>query len=279
MTRRDDVARRLRGILRPATGAVRAQRDLGDELASESAAAAGRAGGTGEEPGRRDIDETEGGIASRYVSGPSDVRHPGSAGHPASADHAGHSEREPAGGSPSLDLSAHAEQLLRKRIVVLSAEIDDAIANTITAQLLLLEDADATADITFFINSPGGSVTAGMAILDTMNLVKPDVATCAMGLAAGMAQLLVSCGTPGKRSAIPQALIALSLPQLQPDPSPVRLALLDKWTSEVVGLIAAGSGQPVERVRADAERRRRFTAAEAVEYGLVDRVTQNRARG
>lgn len=278
MTRRDDVARRLRGILRPSTGAVRAQRDLGDELASESAAAAERAGGTGEEPGRRDIDETGGGIVSHYVSGPSEVRHPGSGRHPASADHAGHSEREPAG-SRSLDLSAHAEQLLRKRIVVLSAEIDDAIANTITAQLLLLEDADASADITFFINSPGGSVTAGMAILDTMDLVKPDVATCAMGLAAGMAQLLVSSGTPGKRSAIPQAVVALSLPQLQPDPSPVRLALLDKWTSEVVGLIAAGSGQPVERVRADAERQRRFTAAEALVYGLVDRVTENRARG
>ncbi|MET7989571.1 ATP-dependent Clp protease proteolytic subunit [Amycolatopsis sp. NPDC005232] len=279
MTRRDDVARRLRGILRPSTGAVRAQRDLGDELASESAAAAERAGGTGEEPGHRDIDEAEGGIVSHYVSGPSEVRHPGSGRDPASADQAGHSERESAGGSRSLDLSAHAEQLLRKRIVVLSAEIDDAIANTITAQLLLLEDADATADITFFINSPGGSVTAGMAILDTMNLVKPDVATCAMGLAAGMAQLLVSSGTPGKRSAIPQAVVALSLPQLQPDPSPVRLALLDKWTSEVVGLIAAGSGQPVERVRADAERQRRFTAAEALVYGLVDRVTENRARG
>ncbi|WP_326566278.1 ATP-dependent Clp protease proteolytic subunit [Amycolatopsis rhabdoformis] len=262
MTRRDDVARRLRGMLRPSAEAARAQQTLGDELAAESAAAAERAAAIVEDPsdGPSGIQDTDGGIVSRYISDPTDVRD------------TDHDKPEPARG---IDISAHTEQLLQKRIIVLSTEIDDAIANTITAQMLLLEDQDATADITFFVNSPGGSVTAGMAILDTMDLVKPDIATCAMGLAAGMAQLLVSSGAPGKRSAVPHALIAMSLPQLQPDPSPLRLALLDKWTSEVVGLMAASSGQPVERVRADAEQRRSFTAAEAVDYGLVDRLSQN----
>ncbi|WIX81778.1 ATP-dependent Clp protease proteolytic subunit [Amycolatopsis carbonis] len=268
MTRRDDMARRLRGILRGTTGAERAQRDLGEELASESAAAAERAREIVDESARRDNDETAAGITSGYVSGPAEVRHHGSGRPPASA-----------GGSRNDDFSAHAGQLLRKRVVLLNGEIDDAIANTISAQLLLLEDEDARADITFLVNSSGGSVTAGMAILDTMNLVEPDVATCATGLAAGMAQLLVSSGATGKRAALPQAMVALSLPRLPPDPSPVHLALLDKWTSEVVGLIAAGSGRPIERVRADAQRRRQFTAAEAVEYGLVDWVTEKPVAG
>ncbi|MFF4598472.1 ClpP family protease [Amycolatopsis sp. NPDC001319] len=266
MTRRDDLARRLRGILRGTAGAERAQRDLGAQLASESAAAAERAREIAEEPGP--LDGAEGGIASSYVPGPAEVRDRDSDRHPASA-----------GGFRSQDFSAHAEQLLRKRVVLLNGEIDDAIANTISAQLLLLEDEDARADIIFLVNSPGGSVTAGFAILDTMDLVKPDVATCALGLVAGMAQLLVSSGTTGKRAALPQAVMALSLPRLPPDPSPVQLALLDKWTSEVVRMIADGSGRPIERVRADAERRRQFTAAEAVEYGLVDWVTEKPVPG
>jgi ATP-dependent Clp protease, protease subunit len=166
------------------------------------------------------------------------------------------------------------ERLLQHRIIFLGAEVDDEIANRLTAQLLLLEAEDPTADITFYINSTGGSVSAGMAILDTMKIVKPDVATWVMGLAAGTAQVLLSAGAPGKRHALPKARVTLMLPQGPPNPDPLQREMLTRWTREIVEMIAADTGQPVERVRADAERRRSFTATEALEYGLVDQVTE-----
>lgn len=157
------------------------------------------------------------------------------------------------------------------RIVFLGSDIDDDAANRLTGQLLLLEAEDPHADITFYINSKGGSVSAAMAILDTMRLVKPDVATWVMGLAAGSAQLLATCGAPGKRHALTAARLMLRAPSGPSNPNDLQRVLLEKWTSEITGLIADAAGQTVEQVRQDAARERWFTATEAVEYGLVDR--------
>lgn len=164
------------------------------------------------------------------------------------------------------------ERLMRQRVIYLGADIDDDAANRLTAQLLLLEAEDPYVDITFYINSKGGSVSAAMAIIDTMQLVKPDVATWVMGLAAGSAQLLATCGAPGKRHALTDARIMLRQPSGPPNSDELQRVMLAKWTNEITGLIADAAGQPVEQVRRDAERERWFTAAEAAEYGLVDRV-------
>lgn len=163
-----------------------------------------------------------------------------------------------------------AQRLLRERIILLSSEIDDAAANEIVAQLLLMEQDDPTADIHFFINSPGGLVTAGTAILDTMRLIRPDVVTWAAGLAAGMAQVLLSGGTPGKRYALPHAKVQMRKP-VAPRPATDRqLDLLAATLRETTGLVAAQTGQSVEQVAADIDAQRWFSAEEARDYGLVD---------
>ena len=168
------------------------------------------------------------------------------------------------------------ERLLRERIVFLGSEVDDDIANRITAQLLLLAAEDPEKEITFYINSPGGSVTAGMAIYDTMELIEPDVATWAMGMAASMGQFLLSSGTPGKRYALPHARIMMHQPSGgvggTASDIAIRAEILGKWKLEMAELTAEQTGQTVERITTDADRDRWFTAEEAREYGFVDHV-------
>ncbi|GAA3459253.1 ATP-dependent Clp protease proteolytic subunit [Saccharothrix longispora] len=168
------------------------------------------------------------------------------------------------------------ERLLRERIIVLGTQVEENIANQIVAQLLLLAAEDPEKDITFYINSPGGSVTAGMAIFDTMQLIEPDVATYAMGLAASMGQFLLSAGTPGKRHALPHARILMHQPSAGVGGTAADIAIqadmLTRTKHEMAELIAQHTGQPVERIVADSDRDRWFTAQEALEYGFVDKV-------
>jgi ATP-dependent Clp protease, protease subunit len=168
------------------------------------------------------------------------------------------------------------ERLLRERIVFLGSEVDDEIANRITAQLLLLAAEDPEKDITFYINSPGGSVTAGMAIYDTMELIEPDVATWAMGLAASMGQFLLSSGTPGKRYALPHARIMMHQPSAgvggTASDIAIRAEVYAKWKLEMAKITADQTGLTVEQITRDADRDRWFTAEEAREYGFVDHV-------
>jgi len=174
------------------------------------------------------------------------------------------------------------ERLLRERIVFLGSEVDDEIANRITAQLLLLAAEDPEKDIVFYINSPGGSVTAGMAIYDTMMLVEPDVQTWAMGMAASMGQFLLSSGAPGKRYALPHARIMMHQPSGGIGGSAsdiaIRAEVLGRWKLEMAQLTAEQTGQTVERITADADRDRWFTAEEARDYGFVDHVVGHAAQ-
>ncbi|MFC3896275.1 ATP-dependent Clp protease proteolytic subunit [Lentzea rhizosphaerae] len=168
------------------------------------------------------------------------------------------------------------ERLLRERIIVLGSQVEEGIANQITAQLLLLAAEDPEKDITLYINSPGGSVTAGMAIYDTMQLIEPDVATVAMGLAASMGQFLLSAGAPGKRQALPHARILMHQPSAGVGGTAADIAIqadmLTRTKREMAELIAEHTGQPVERIIQDSDRDRWFTAQEALEYGFVDKV-------
>ena len=168
------------------------------------------------------------------------------------------------------------ERLLDERIVFLGSEVDDEIANKITGQLLLLAAEDPGKDITFYINSPGGSVTAGMAIYDTMQLIEPDVATWAFGFAASMGQFLLSSGTPGKRYALPNANILMHQPSggvggAATDVA-IRAVALGRMKQRIAELTAAQTGQSVERIIEDADRDRWFSAEEAMDYGLIDHV-------
>jgi ATP-dependent Clp protease protease subunit len=168
------------------------------------------------------------------------------------------------------------ERLLRERIIVLGSQVEEGIANQITAQLLLLAAEDPEKDITLYINSPGGSVTAGMAIFDTMQLIQPDVATYAMGLAASMGQFLLSAGAPGKRHALPHARILMHQPSAGVGGTAADIAIqadmLTRTKREMAELIAEHTGQSLETITRDSDRDRWFTAQEALEYGFVDRV-------
>jgi ATP-dependent Clp protease, protease subunit len=177
--------------------------------------------------------------------------------------------------APSLS-DAVFERLLGERIVFLGTAVDDDVANRITAQLLLLAAEDSKRDITFYINSPGGSVTAGMAIYDTMHLVELDVSTWAVGFAASMGQFLLSSGTPGKRYALPHAKIVMHQPSAGIGGTASDIAIQAqqfKLTKrEMAELTAEQTGQSVEQIEKDADRDRWFTAAEAKAYGFVDHV-------
>ncbi|HYT09113.1 MAG TPA: ATP-dependent Clp protease proteolytic subunit, partial [Mycobacteriales bacterium] len=159
------------------------------------------------------------------------------------------------------------DRLLRERIIFLGQPVDDPIANQISAQLLLLAAEDPKRDIHLYINSPGGSVTAGMAIYDTMQLVEPDVATFALGLAASMGQFLLSAGTPGKRYALPHARILMHQPSAGVAGTASDIAIQAeqyKLTKrEMAELIAQQTGQTVEQVERDSDRDRWFTADKA----------------
>lgn len=171
------------------------------------------------------------------------------------------------------------QRLLKERIVVLGQEVDDEICNRICGELLLLAADDPDRDITLYINSPGGSVFAGMALFDMMQFVPCDVATVAMGFAASMGQFLLSAGAPGKRYALPHARIVMHQPlggiggtasdiQIQAE----SLLYTKKLMAE---LIAQHTGQPLERIEADSDRDAWFTAQEALEYGFVDHVVSS----
>ncbi|MDQ3153267.1 MAG: ATP-dependent Clp protease proteolytic subunit [Actinomycetota bacterium] len=168
------------------------------------------------------------------------------------------------------------ERLLRERIIVLGSQVEENIANQICAQLLLLDAEDSTQDIKLYINSPGGSVTAGMAIFDTMELIQSDVTTVGMGLAASMGQFLLSAGTPGKRYALPHARILMHQPSAGVSGTAadieIQADMLTKHKREMADLIARHTGQDVERIIADSDRDRWFTAEEARDYGFVDHV-------
>jgi ATP-dependent Clp protease, protease subunit len=175
-----------------------------------------------------------------------------------------------AGTDPVMD------KLLEERIVFLGRDVDDEIANRISAQLLLLAARDPERDITMYINSPGGSVTAGMAIYDTMRLIRPDVATWAVGFAASMGQFLLTAGTPGKRHALPHARILMHQPSAgiggQATDIAIRAGVYAEMKREIAEITARHTGQTFETITADSDRDRWFTASEAQAYGLVDHV-------
>ncbi|MGK4583303.1 ATP-dependent Clp protease proteolytic subunit [Kitasatospora sp. HPMI-4] len=171
-------------------------------------------------------------------------------------------------------------RLLNERIIFLGQQVDDDIANKITAQLLLLA-ADPDKDIYLYINSPGGSITAGMAIYDTMQYIKNDVVTIAMGMAASMGQFLLTAGTPGKRFSLPNANILMHQPSagLGGSATDIRIQAeqLLRTKQRMAELIAHHSGQTIEKVTADSDRDRWFTPEEAKEYGLIDSIMHSAA--
>ena len=174
------------------------------------------------------------------------------------------------------------DRLLRERIIFLGQPVDDTIANQICAQLLLLAAEEPGRDINLYINSPGGSVTAGMAIYDTMTFVDCDIATYAMGLAASMGQFLLSAGTRGKRYALPHARILMHQPSAGIGGTASDIAIQAEQfkltKTEMSELIAQHTGQNVEQIRQDSERDRWFTAQQALEYGFVDHVVSRVAQ-
>ena len=180
-------------------------------------------------------------------------------------------------GGPSYGLDDGVySRLLKERIVFLGSEVRDQNANAICAQLLLLSAEDPEGDIYLHINSPGGSVDAGMAIYDTMNYIPNDVVTVGMGLAASMGQFLLCAGAKGKRFALPHARIMMHQPSSGMGGSASDIKIQAQQSLHIkkvlLDLIAEHTGQPVEQVIADADRDRWFTAAQALEYGLIDKV-------
>ena len=169
-----------------------------------------------------------------------------------------------------------AARLLDQRIIVLGAEVDDPIANRLCAELLLLSAQDSRSDISLYINSPGGSVSAGLAIYDTMRLIPNDVCTLAMGLAGSMAQVLLCAGTAGKRFSLPHAQILMHQGSAGFGGTAADVEIyaeqLERVGDTVLRLISEHTGQPVETVEADSRRDRWFSAEEARAYGLVDHI-------
>ncbi|WP_432495480.1 ClpP family protease [Kineococcus auxinigenes] len=170
------------------------------------------------------------------------------------------------------------QRLLFQRIVVLGQEVDDAVANRICAQLLLLSADDPRSDVALYINSPGGSVSAGLAVYDTMRLIPNDVATLVMGMAASMGQFLLGAGTPGKRLALPHARVMMHQPSGGIGGTAADIAIqaenLAHTKATMQRLIAEHTGQDVEAVERDSQRDRWFTAEQARAYGIVDRVVE-----
>jgi ATP-dependent Clp protease protease subunit len=181
-------------------------------------------------------------------------------------------------GSPTSEIF---NRLLKDRIIILGTDVNDDIANIVCAQMLFLEGEDPDKDIWLYINSPGGSVTAGMAIYDTMQFVAPDVATICMGLAASMGQFLLAAGAAGKRFALPHARIMMHQPSGGVRGQASDIAIQAEQLIYIKGLmaerIAHHTGQPVEQIQADSERDRWFTAEQAKDYGIIDHVRERRS--
>jgi len=167
-------------------------------------------------------------------------------------------------------------RLLKDRIVFLGSEVNDDVANLVTAQFLFLESEDPEKEIAFYINSPGGSVTAGLAIYDTMQFIKPPVSTLCLGQAASMGALLLAAGQKGRRYALPHSRIMIHQPlggaQGQATDIDIQAREILRLRERVDEIYAQASGKPVEEVHRDMERDRFFTAQQALEYGLIDRV-------
>jgi ATP-dependent Clp protease protease subunit len=180
-------------------------------------------------------------------------------------------------GERSFDIYS---RLLRERVIFVGTPIDDQVANLVVAQLLHLESDDPDKDISMYINSPGGQVYAGLAIYDTMQFIKPDVATTCVGVAMSMGSLILTGGAPGKRAALPNSRILIHQPsggyegkQADIEVHAREILELRKRTDEIY---SAHTGQTVEQVHEDMERDRYLTPADAVEYGLIDRVLEQR---
>lgn len=183
------------------------------------------------------------------------------------------------GQANNLGLSDHIfNRLLKERIIWLGSEVRDDIANSICAQMLLLAAEDPDEDIYLYINSPGGSVTAGMAIYDTMKYVQPDVATVAMGMAASMGQFLLTSGTPGKRYITPHTRVLMHQPSggAGGTAADIRINadLIMKMKHELSEITAQQTGKTVEQIIEDSDRDKWFNAQEALEYGFVDHVVE-----
>ena len=171
-------------------------------------------------------------------------------------------------------------RLLDDRIIFLSGEINDAVANTVVAQLIYLEGKDPTKDISLYINSPGGSVSAGMAIYDTMNYIKCDVSTVCIGMAASMGAFLLAAGAKGKRLALPNSEIMIHQPlggmQGQASDIKIHADRIIKMRRTLNEILAKQTGKPVEQIERDTERDNFLSALEAKEYGLIDEVIDKR---
>ena len=172
-------------------------------------------------------------------------------------------------------------RLLNDLIIFLGEQIDDNVANSVVAQLLHLESADPEKDISLYINSPGGSVTAGLAILDTMNFIKPDVSTICMGCCASMAAVLLSAGAKGKRLCLPNSMVLIHQPsggaQGQQTEIQIVADFMLKTRKRLNQILADNTGQSLEAIQRDTERDNYMTAQQALEYGLVDRIVESRA--
>ena len=185
-------------------------------------------------------------------------------------------EQTSRGGERSYDIYS---RLLRERIIFLGDEVNDATASLVVAQMLFLESEDPGKDINLYINSPGGSVTAGMAIYDTMNYVKCDVSTICMGLAASMGAFLLSSGAKGKRLALPNAEIMIHQPSGGAKGQATEIQIVAenilKTKKKLNEILAANTGLTVEKIAEDTERDNFMSAEEALQYGLVDRILVN----
>lgn len=181
------------------------------------------------------------------------------------------------GGERSYDIFS---RLLNDRIIMLSDEVNDTTASLIVAQLLYLESQDPDKDISFYINSPGGSVTAGMAIYDTMNYIKPDVSTICVGLAASMGAFLLSSGAKGKRFALPNSEIMIHQPlggaKGQASDIKIHADWILKTRDKLNRILADNTGKPLEMIERDTDRDNFMSAADALEYGLIDKVYDKR---
>jgi len=172
-------------------------------------------------------------------------------------------------------------RLLNDRIIFLSDEVNDATASLVVAQLLFLEAKDPDKDISFYINSPGGSVTAGMAIYDTMNFIKCDVSTICIGMAASMGAFLLSAGTKGKRIALPNSEIMIHQPlggaKGQASDIKIQAELILRTRDNLNRILAENTGRSIEEIARDTERDNFMTAKQALEYGLIDKIFEKRA--
>ena len=184
---------------------------------------------------------------------------------------------QPSRGERSYDIYS---RLLKDRIIFIGEQIDEHLASVVVAQLLFLEAEDSEKDICIYINSPGGSVTAGMAIYDTMQYIKPDVSTICIGMAASMGAFLLSSGTKGKRFALPNAEIMIHQPlggvNGQAEDIKIHAEWILKTRDKLNKILAANTGQDLAVIERDTDRDNFMGAAEAAEYGLIDRVIESR---